>query len=42
MEKKIIIKALELLGLALANHNHQWTKTERMIYEKAIAILEKE
>ena len=36
---RIIIKALDKLALALAEHNHQWTDRERKLYEKAIAIL---
>lgn len=40
-EKKlqIIIEALNVLALALTDHEHQWTAKERGLYEKAIAIL---
>lgn len=37
--KQIITKALDKLGLALADHNHQWTDEERRLYERAMAIL---
>jgi hypothetical protein len=37
--KKIIVKALNALALALTDHSHQWTNEERHLYEKAIAIL---
>lgn len=36
---QIIIKALDALGVALANEHHKWTNTERKLYEKAIAML---
>lgn len=29
-------KALDELALALTNHHHKWTNTERKLYEKAI------
>jgi hypothetical protein len=32
--------ALDALGLALANHDHQWTDAERDLYERAIAACE--
>ena len=28
--------ALDTLALALVDHNHQWTKSERRLYERAI------
>jgi hypothetical protein len=36
---QVITKALDKLGIALADHNHQWTAEERRLYERAIAIL---
>jgi len=40
MEKtQTIIEALDQLALALTAHHHQWTRGERRLYEKAIAIL---
>ena len=39
MEK--VLKALDLLGLALVNHRHVWTKEERAAYERAIAYIAK-
>ncbi len=27
--------ALDVLALALTNHNHKWTNTERKLYEQA-------
>lgn len=35
----IAIKALDALGLALTSHDHQWTKRERELYERAISFL---
>ncbi len=37
---ELVIGALDSLGLALADHNHQWTEGERAIYEKAIEVLQ--
>lgn len=34
--KNIIIEALEELGVALADHNHQWSLELRTLYEKAV------
>lgn len=33
-------RALDLLGVSLAAHGHEWDETERDAYEHAIAILE--
>lgn len=33
--KPQLLKALDLLGLALVNQGHIWTKEERTAYEKA-------
>ena len=38
-DKKIVIKALNELALALTDHSHQWTNEERKLYERAIYIL---
>ena len=35
---KLIVDALDALGLALANHGHVWSDRERQLYEDAIAI----
>ena len=35
----LVIGALDSLGVALAEHHHQWSVGEREIYERAIAIL---
>jgi hypothetical protein len=32
--------ALDSLGLALTNHDHQWTAWERKSYEKAMNLLD--
>jgi hypothetical protein len=34
--RALIALALDALGLALANHGHQWTDGERDLYERAI------
>jgi hypothetical protein len=33
--RELTIRALDALALALANHNHKWTSSERKLYEKA-------
>ncbi len=38
-EKQLIIGALDSLGLALANENHNWSEGEKVIYEEAIKAL---
>lgn len=40
--KALIASALDALGLALANHGHQWTDAERDLYERAIAVCQTE
>lgn len=35
----IALRALDALGLALANHGHVWTGPERNLYERAVAAL---
>lgn len=32
-------ECLDLLGVALAHHNHQWTEEERQAYETSIELL---
>jgi hypothetical protein len=39
MNKATIVKALNALALALTDHNHQWTKEERRLYERAMSLL---
>ena len=38
-DRQIIVGALDSLGVALADHDHEWTVGERTIYEEAIKIL---
>lgn len=38
-DRQIVIGALNSLGVALANHGHEWTVGERTIYEEAINVL---
>ena len=38
-DKNIIIKALDKLGVALAEHGHEWAVEERELYERSIALL---
>lgn len=33
-----IVRAFDLMGVALAGHGHVWTDEERAAYEKAIRI----
>lgn len=35
----LIAGALDSLGVALTNHNHQWSDGERAIYEEARSLL---
>ncbi len=37
--KETVIEALDKLGLALAEHEHQWTVEERGLYERSISLL---
>jgi hypothetical protein len=39
---QLVLGALDSLGVALADHGHQWTEGERAIYEKAVEIVTKE
>lgn len=34
-----ILRALDVLGLALVEHEHQWTDEERNLYETAVEYL---
>ena len=38
-DRQIIVGALDSLGVALADHDHEWTVGERTIYEEAIKLL---
>jgi len=38
-KKDEILKAVDMLGVALADHGHQWTPEERAGYEAATRIL---
>lgn len=38
-DKKIVIEALDKLGLALADHGHEWTAEERDLYERSVSLL---
>jgi hypothetical protein len=37
----IVIGALDSLGVALADHDHQWSEGEKAIYEESITIMKK-
>ena len=36
---KMVIEALDVLGVALASHKHHWPNRERHLYERAITSL---
>jgi hypothetical protein len=38
-ERALVVGALDSLGVALADHDHQWTEGERAIYEESLQIL---
>lgn len=38
-EKSKLLNCLDLLGVALATHGHQWADEERQAYEEATALL---
>jgi hypothetical protein len=38
----LILGALDSLGVALAEHDHQWTDGEKAIYEESVKLLTKE
>ena len=35
----LVVGALDSLGVALADHGHEWTEGERAIYEESVQIL---
>lgn len=35
-ERQLILGALDSLGVALADHGHEWSEGERTIYEMAV------
>jgi hypothetical protein len=37
--RQMILGALDSLGVALTNHDHQWTEGERTIYEMSVEAL---
>ncbi len=41
-ESRQVRDALDLMGKALADHQHQWTNEERSRYEKAVKILSRD
>lgn len=38
-EMQLVLGALDSLGVALADHGHQWSDGERAIYEEAQKVL---
>lgn len=34
----VIVEALDVLGLALVEHGHEWTERERQPYDLAVAM----
>jgi len=38
-ERQAVLGALDSLGVALADHDHEWTVGERTIYEEAIKVV---
>ena len=40
-DDQVILDALEVLGVALAAHDHQWTNEERRTWNLAFRITEK-
>jgi hypothetical protein len=40
-EKDLILGALDSLGVALADHAHEWSEGERTIYEAAVECVQK-
>ena len=39
MEQQGVLAALNALGVALADHDHQWTDEERSLYGRAVSRL---
>ena len=38
-DRQLVLGALDSLGVALAEHDHEWTVGERTIYEEAIKVI---
>lgn len=38
-EWDVILDCIDMLGSALADHDHQWTNEERKAYERAITVV---
>ncbi len=38
-KRKIVLGALDILAVALTDHDHQWSNDQRGIYEHAVEIL---
>lgn len=38
-QKQKVLKALDTLALALADHGHTWTNEQRRAYEQAVAAI---
>jgi hypothetical protein len=38
-ERQILLEALDTLGVALADKDHQWTFEQRHLYERAVRIV---
>jgi hypothetical protein len=34
-----LLRAIDLLAIALTNHAHKWSNTERKLYESAVKTL---
>jgi hypothetical protein len=34
-----ILEALDAMGVALADHGHNWTEKERRLYEDSVSLL---
>jgi hypothetical protein len=37
---RVLLEALDCLGLSLAKHGHRWTERERGLYESSVAMLQ--
>jgi hypothetical protein len=38
LDAETIVRALDMLGAALADHGHTWTNEQRFLYEAAVSI----
>ncbi len=36
-----VLDCVNMLGAALADHDHQWTPVERRTYERAVRVIER-